>query len=324
MKASFFYVFLALEREEFICLSDIADIEKYNEKKLSNQELPPLIEKYVSITTYFRIKNCASFLHFVADGELKKHALYRLNGCGNRYCPMCNWRKSKKVGFMIDTISKYVTFKDEQNKSLIFLTLTIPNVKEDELEEAIVEYNKAFKRLMQRKEVKRAVKGYVRKLEVTYNKVRDDYHPHFHIMIAVNKSYFTDPNYYITRDRWLKLWQESTRNPLITQVDVRSPKDLKKAIRELTKYIAKDSEYLSTQEVFDVFYDSLYNKRDIVYSGLFKEGKKLYEDGKLDHLKDKDDTVFEYEVFNAWTKKKKYEEVDVFPITQEVSDAVNN
>lgn len=324
MKASFFYVFLALEREEFICLSDIADIEKYNEKKLSNQELPPLIVNYISITSYFRIVNCASFLHFVADGKLEKHALFRLNGCGNRYCPMCSWRKSKKVGYMINTISKYVTFKDEQNKGLIFLTLTIPNVKGKELENAIVEYNKAFKRLMQRKEVKRAVKGYVRKLEVTYNKVRDDYHPHFHVMIGVNKSYFTDPNYYITRDRWLKLWQESTRNPLITQVDVRSPKDLKKAVRELTKYMAKDSEYLSTQEVFDVFYTSLYNKRDLVYSGLFKDGKKLYEDGKLDHLKDKDDTVFEYEVFNAWTKKKEYKEVDVFPITQEVSDAVNN
>ena len=49
---------------------------------------------------------------------------------------------------------------------------------------------------MGRKEVKSIVKGYIRKLEVTYNsdmssKSYDTYHPHFHVVIAVNKSYFT-------------------------------------------------------------------------------------------------------------------------------------
>ena len=225
---------------------------------------------------------------------------------------------------MLNTISKYVTFEDEQNKSLIFLTLTIPNVKEDELQNAIVEYNKAFKRLMQRKEVKRAVHGYVRKLEITYNESRDDYHPHFHVIIAVNNSYFTDTKLYLTRDRWLKLWQEATRNPLITQVDVRSLKgNVSEAVVELSKYVAKDSEYLSTQEVFDVFYDSLYNKRITVYSGLFREGKNLYEEGKLDHLKQKNDTVYEYEVFNSWTKKNEYKQVNSFPITPKVSREMN-
>ena len=43
------------------------------------------------------------------------------------------------------------------------------------------------------------IKGYVRKLEITYNKERDDYNPHFHVLIAVNKSYFTDKNYYINQ-----------------------------------------------------------------------------------------------------------------------------
>ena len=38
-----------------------------------------------------------------------------------------------------------------------------------------------------------------RKLEITYNKERDDYHPHFHVLITVNKSYFTDKDYYISR-----------------------------------------------------------------------------------------------------------------------------
>ena len=58
----------------------------------------------------------------------------------------------------------------EENKEFIFLTLTTPNVKGDSLEEEIKNYNKSFKKLMKRKEVKDIVKGYIRKLEVTYQK----------------------------------------------------------------------------------------------------------------------------------------------------------
>src|SRR5699024_6471344 len=57
----------------------------------------------------------------------------------------------------------------------------------DELNDEIKHYNQSFQRLMQRKEVKQIVKGYARKLEITYNEERDDYHPHFHVLIAVIK-----------------------------------------------------------------------------------------------------------------------------------------
>ena len=57
----------------------------------------------------------------------------------------------------------------ERNNEFIFLTLTTPNLKGDSLEE-IKKYNKSFKKLMKRKEVKDIVKGYIRKLEITYSK----------------------------------------------------------------------------------------------------------------------------------------------------------
>ena len=31
--------------------------------------------------------------------------------------------------------------------------------------------------------------GYIRKLEITYNS-KDTYHPHYHVLICVDKSYF--------------------------------------------------------------------------------------------------------------------------------------
>ena len=79
---------------------------------------------------------------------------------------------------------------------------------------------------MERAEVKRGIKGFFRALEVTYNGDRDDYHPHFHILLAVPSNYFTKN--YITQNRWLELWRESTRYPEITQVDIRVIKPNKK------------------------------------------------------------------------------------------------
>ena len=62
---------------------------------------------------------------------------------------------------------KYIQI--EHKKDFIFLTLTTPNVSAGELEDEIKNYNKSFKKMMERKEVKQVVKGYVRKLEVTYD-----------------------------------------------------------------------------------------------------------------------------------------------------------
>ena len=170
------------------------------------------------------------------------------------------------------------------------------------MNDEIKHYNQSYQRLMQRKEVKQAVKGYVRKLEVTYNKERDDYHPHFHVILAIDKHYFNNKRQYIKRDRWLELWQQSTKNPLITQVDIRRVKhtDNKKEISEIAKYSAKDSDYLQDEAVFDTFYKTLSGKRLIVYSGLFKDASKQYENKELEHYKEIDPTHYIYQIFYHW------------------------
>jgi hypothetical protein len=178
--------------------------------------------------------------------------------------------------------------------------------------------------MMQRKEVKTAVKGYVRKLEVTYNKDRDDYHPHFHVILAVDKHYFNNKRQYIKRDRWLELWQQSTKNPLITQVDIRRVKhtDNKKEISEIAKYSAKDSDYLQDETVFDTFYKTLSGKRLIVYSGLFKDASTLYETKALDHYKDMDPTYYIYQIFYHWGKTD-YIETERKLMNQDMQKEIN-
>lgn len=298
-------------------------MEKYTQKKLRNQLLQTLISPHVSEATLLNIKECNTFMLFVADKTMEHKKLHGANSCKHRFCPVCAWRKARKNALKISILMQYV--KEVEDKEFIFLTLTAPNVKDDELNDEIKHYNQSFKRLMERKEVKGAVKGYVRKLEVTYNKDRDDYHPHLHVILAVDKHYFNNKRRYIKRDRWLELWQKSTKNPLITQVDIRRVKhtDNKKEVSEIAKYSAKDSDYLQDETVFNTFFKSLSGKRLIVYSGLFKDTSKLYENKKLEHYKEIDPTHYIYKIFYHWGRTD-YIQTEQKLMSEDMQKEVNN
>jgi len=299
---------------------------KSTKKKRRNGVLAYFMEKLVSENvvsenTLRLIKECNTFMMMVADESLEKKKQHKGNTCKNRFCPICAWKKSRKDALALSVMMAYL--KQEENKEFIFVTLTAPNVPAEELEAEIKDYNQSFQRLMQRKEVSKIAKGYARKLEITYNEERDDYHPHFHVLIAVNKSYFTDTKQYITRDRWLELWQEVTKNPLITQVDVRKVRNGRDdKVYEIAKYSAKDSDYLISQEVFEVFYKALKGKRLIVYSGLFKDAMTEFKNGELDGYKEKDVTKYVYAIMYNWGGKK-YIELEKRYLTDDELEEIN-
>lgn len=299
---------------------------KYTKKKRKNGVLAYFMEKLVSehvVTenTLELIKECNTFMMMVADESMENKKQHKGNSCKNRFCPICAWRKAKKDALALSIMMAYL--KQEEKKEFIFLTLTAPNVSAEELNDEIKHYNHSFKKLMERKEVKAIVKGYARKLEITYNEERDDYHPHFHVLIAVDKSYFNNNRLYISRDRWLELWQQVTKNPLITQVDVRKVRNSKDdKVYEIAKYSAKDSDYLQNEDVFKVFYNALKGKRLIVYSGLFKEAMTLFKSGELDEYKEKDTTKYVYAIMYNWGNKK-YVEMEKRLLTDDEMKEIN-
>ncbi|PTI85357.1 protein rep [Staphylococcus simulans] len=264
-------------------------MDKYTEKKQRNQVFQKFIERHVREGQMHLIRECNTFLSFVADQTLEKKKLYKANPCKNRFCPVCAWCKARKDALGLSLMMQYI--KQEEKKEFIFLTLTTPNVTSEHLENEIKAYNHAFQKMFKRKKVNTIAKGYVRKLEVTYNQKRDDYNPHFHVLIAVNKSYFKDTKSYISQKEWLNLWRDVTGIDEITQVHVQKIKqNNNKELYEMAKYSGKDSDYLINQKVFDTFYKSLKGKQILVYSGLFKEARKKLKNGDLDYLKEVDPT----------------------------------
>jgi len=277
-------------------------IAKYSTKKTKNQEVYRFTDKHLTESGKRRFCECGDWIDFFADREVTKLKVYEANFCKNRFCPMCAWRKAHKDAMMISILMEYI--EKEHDKAFIFVTLTAPNVKGEDLKDEITRYNKAFKKLVERDEVAQINQGYIRKLEVTYNAERDDYHPHFHCVFAVNKSYFTDRTY-IKQEKWLGLWRDVMKDPTITQVDVRRIKrggtdGRDKAINELAKYAAKDSDYSKSQSVFDIFYKSLKGRQILTFNGLFTQANKKYKAKELDDYKTKDDTKYVWLLLYRW------------------------
>ena len=268
------------------------NITEMEYKKFNNGILAKMIEGKVSETTRLAIINCSKFMMFHADKDLEKRKLVLTNSCNNRFCPMCSWRKAKK-----DALKNSIMMKKliaDNQFGFLFLTLTAPSVTGEELENEIRDYAKAFKRFSELKAFDNMNVGYIRKLELTYNKDRNDYNPHYHLIVCIKKSYFKSRDY-IKQKKWLEMWQLAKRDKTITQVDIRKIELNKedKSFLEISKYTAKDSGYLQSQDVFNVFYDSLKGKQVITYNKVFKELAKKYDNGELDYLKEIDETDLE-------------------------------
>ena len=297
-------------------------MDKYTEKKQRNQVFQKFIKRHVKEGQMDLIRECNTFLSFVADKTLEKQKLHKSNLCKNRFCPVCAWRKARKDALGLSLMMQYI--KQKEDKQFIFLTLTTPNVTVEHLESEIKNYNKAFKKMIERKKVKSIIKGYVRKLEITYNQKRDDYNPHFHVLIAVNKSYFKDTKAYISQKEWLEMWRDVTGNSEITQVHIQKVKqNNNKELYEMAKYSGKDNDYLINQKVFDAFYKALKGKQVLVYFGLFKDARKKLKNGELDYLKEVDPTEYIYQIFYTWNKKE-YLASEIFDLTESEEQEINH
>ena len=277
-------------------------LEKPSEKKAKMNDFLEKIKNKVSEKMSLKIFECGDIVGFLkSKGE--KIRLHGGNFCNNRFCPLCSWRKAKKDGYLLMLLFSVV--QKIHKKELIFLTLTAPNVVSELLEMEIKDFNKAFKRLSEIREFKNICKGYVRKLEVTYNAKNNTYHPHFHVVIAVNKSYFTDSKSYINQKKWLEMWQVAKRNPKITQVDIRKARiDDMKDVYEMATYSAKASDYLYSEDTFDTFYNALKGKQLITFNGLFKEILKEIKAGEHSELIESDGEIYNKQLWFNWIEEK--------------------
>lgn len=290
-------------------------LKKLEPKQVTKETLIELGVPHFTEKTIERINNCATFLQSVSNFDKNKSKIVKANRCMNRFCPICMATKARKEAYMLLIILKFLSYA--KGYEFIFLTLTVPNVTGNELVRELDEQYLALKRLIQRKEFKAISNGFIRKTEITYNQKRNDFHPHIHMLIAVNKSYFTEKDLYVSQHKWQEIWKKCKKDNSITQVHVKKANE--SSFRELAKYEAKDFDMLGySQEVFDVFYNALKGRKTLTFNGCFQEAKKLYKKNELDAYKEVDNTEYvdtSFHIFNH--SKSKYNFVRERPMTEE-------
>lgn len=293
-------------QEEPALLTPLSDIGRTGQErpwrryKVQNEYLAAAYDS-VDEKKADRLRSCARVLTFEVDGSGTKR-LVGSDHCRVRLCPLCSWRRSLKNYYSSARVVDWLRDHERDPKvgkySYIFVTCTVKNVTGERLSAEIDRLFYAWKKLWQRKEVRAAWKGMVRNLEVTHNvnpksKDFDTFHPHFHALVAVRPSYFTDSAVYISQKKLCALWRDALGADYDPVVDIRRVKGSDAgAIAECSKYATKASEIIIpddwnlTVETVRLLDKALANRRLINYSGIFREVKQLLkledcEDGNL-------------------------------------------
>lgn len=103
--------------------------------------------------------------------------------CNNRWCLVCNRIRTAKL------INGYMQPLKDKVKQPYFITLTIPNVAGYDLRNSIQEMTKTMRKITDlfRNRRKFRIIG-LRKIEVTYNSLVENFHPHIHLILNTKRA----------------------------------------------------------------------------------------------------------------------------------------
>lgn len=317
-----------------LLISDLSELKTRFHRKRENAE--KLSQSFYRIGLDKRAqytKDCGTQLAFGHDRDITdtfttKGRLRHANFCRDKLCPMCNWRRSVKCFHQLSQVLDQI----QDKYAFIFLTLTVVNPSGFDLRKTIDQMAKGWKAFHDRKIFQDVVKGFSRTLEITYNKKSDTYHPHYHVLIAVNKSYGKKGKY-IKHGEWLQMWRDCFGDQNIEFVNVQFVKDKfdkDKAVREfeieqrksisetanygsnitgalleVTKYSIKDTDYLHnsielTDKVISTLCAQISGVKMISFGGIIR---KIRHDLNQDDPEDGDLTIVDGEKLNPMMQR---------------------
>lgn len=258
--------------------------------------------------------------HTATEGQYM--TLKSANFCRDRLCPLCQWRRSLKLGAQCRAVvaeaDRRKIARDRVSWRWIMLTLTQRNVDGPDLAAELDKMHNAIRVLTKSPRWRAAAHGWLRVTEVTRNSDRrsawyGSYHPHMHILIAVHRRYFKSAAY-IPAAEWAAMWRTYMHLDYTPDVDVRvvtakgqtiedatdPTQSMGAAVAEVTKYAAKPGSYIiasdldGTVDAVTTLAQALHGRRLCAWGGVCKEAAQAIhldslETGDLIHV-DEDST----------------------------------
>lgn len=216
-----------------------------------------------------KIRECATMLGFSNINGIAH--VVKANFCRERVCCVCAWRRQSKFVAQMLPVLEYIT---DKGYKYLFVTLTVQNVRYDELEDCLDNMLKAYDKLLHHKKIKRAWCGKIRSLELTYNSSSFTFHPHIHILVAVKEDYFSNSELYISQNELICHWKKALDIEYIPVCDIRAVSSSEKGMVETLKYALKPTPH---EEALKGFFYILKGRRLVSFSGVFAEVRKLFK-----------------------------------------------
>lgn len=221
----------------------ITALKKLQEKKNRGYLLAASYARLGDLDRAQLVADCGTYIGIQDTGE--GAAIVEANFCKQRLCPSCSWRRSIKIYGATSRILDYIDQAQGGAVKYLFLTLTVRNVPLPRLSQTIDQMSEAYNRLRNNRAWKRRVLGAMRTLEVTINPETHEAHPHYHLILAVPRSYATKGDkLYWTHADWQRAWQQAARLDYAPQVSIERVRGRKAGVAEVSKYMAKDTDYL--------------------------------------------------------------------------------
>lgn len=175
--------------------------------------------------------------------------------CNQRWCLTCNRIRTAKM------IKGYKAELDKLEDAQ-FLTLTFPNVKAYKLKSEIQLMSHNLKKI--RKNLKKTygmtLKG-LRKYECTYNGQRDDYNPHYHLIIEGKVQAEK------VIDLWLKFYPKAEREA--QKYSAVNEGTMNELCKYFTKVVSKDNDY--NPKALDIMFRACKGLRTFQPIGITKD-----------------------------------------------------
>lgn len=291
-------------------LRDVTIEKKFLKQIVANNEWNEIIQVYYRrfakevgnkklLNNAERLEDCNKWWLIDRYDIGKVKDFKKTNLCKDKFCNNC--KKVKQASRM----GKFIPLLKPFRENMYQLTLTVPNVRGDELKATIDQLFTSFARLIEYLKLKKKIKGVdfehfkykgaIRSLEVTYK--GDSYHPHLHALIVLEErpGLRHNKNAYSTdhkkgRDERLfsddeiliqKIWYLLNNKIKVTKkaiddleigysctLDKFREDDFIELFKYMTKATTEDAETLSYNQ-FKTLYVSLKNVRQLQGYGCF-------------------------------------------------------
>lgn len=270
----------------------IEDIINPNLKRKAEQKLKH-IEKTEKIKGNItkKIEECLNYV------SVTQYGIVTGSYCKNKYCPTCSKIKELKNKYLIEKLLN--NFSD---RTILFATFTVTSIvikSVEEIKEHRERVTKAFSKMMRSF---KNITGYIKKVETIYNEETRKLNIHIHsFLLATNYA-----NEYIKKEEWKKKWQHYTGDEKAKEIKIIIINKEKKSLNKLSGYISKENidKMKISNEISNLFEIAEKNKRDITYSGEFREAKKIIEAEEKKNRKEWIKTIGEDFLNLYWSKEQ--------------------